>query len=107
MFKETVLVKPHVLLLNKIDLADLRYKAVVNDYYKKAEGIENILYVNCRENINKTIKNEVNIQSCLISLPSHKYLKINIILFCHFSGFIWVQSFVQFVHSKKSRIDEP
>ena len=54
-FRDTVLVRPHLLVLNKLDLANLSQKDSIIKRLKE-EGIENMIYTNCKEDLNKTVK---------------------------------------------------
>lgn len=63
--------KPHILVLNKIDLADLSYeKKILNALLK--EGTNNVLFTNCRSNDFSSLKKLIPMASDLI-LNSDRY----------------------------------
>ena len=45
-FMEALLVRPHILLLNKADVADARQKDRVKDIYRE-QGVSRVMYINC------------------------------------------------------------
>ena len=55
-FKETLAVRPHLLVLNKMDLTDLRYKSAVIERLKADEGVQDVLYTNCKQAKSSTVK---------------------------------------------------
>ncbi len=57
-FQETLMVRPHLLLLNKVDLAGDSYRATIETRLRQ-QGIKHVLYTNCRENVDHTIRFEV------------------------------------------------
>ncbi|XP_072484554.1 mitochondrial ribosome-associated GTPase 1 [Notamacropus eugenii] len=56
LFQETLGIKPHLLVLNKMDLADLKEKQKIVGHLNK-EGVKNVIFTNCLkdENIKQII----------------------------------------------------
>lgn len=55
-FRRTVSgLKPHILVLNKVDLADTQYKDKVENKLKQ-EGISKVIYTNCKDHMCKGVK---------------------------------------------------
>ncbi|XP_036907167.1 mitochondrial ribosome-associated GTPase 1 isoform X4 [Sturnira hondurensis] len=56
LFKETLGIKPHLLVLNKMDLADLKDQQKIMQHLK-GQGLENVIFTNCvkDENIKQVI----------------------------------------------------
>lgn len=57
-FTSVIKVRPHILVLNKIDLADLSHKAVIEEKLRQ-QGVDKILYTNCKDSVHHTIKHEI------------------------------------------------
>ncbi|CAH1773658.1 unnamed protein product [Owenia fusiformis] len=57
-FRDTLLVRPHLFILNKMDLADLSNKDQIEEQLRK-EGVENVMYTNSKDGHNKTIMKEI------------------------------------------------
>lgn len=53
-------VRPHILALNKVDLADLHNKDIISEKLKREEGIADVVYTNCKQNIHHTVKRVVS-----------------------------------------------
>lgn len=57
--REVIHIRPHILILNKTDLADLSRKEKIIEKIK-SEGVNNIYFSSCiRKNITKSIKNDI------------------------------------------------
>lgn len=54
-FKETAEVRPHLLLLNKIDLADTSHKEIIVQKLQE-NGVNEVLFTNCKSDKNALIK---------------------------------------------------
>lgn len=48
--------KPHILVLNKMDLADLNHKQKVEEKIKREQSISNIIYTNCKDSLCPGVK---------------------------------------------------
>ncbi|VVC43088.1 GTP binding domain,P-loop containing nucleoside triphosphate hydrolase,GTP-binding protein, orthogonal [Cinara cedri] len=48
--------RPHILVLNKMDLADLSYKQRIEDKIKVNQNISNIIYTNCKDSLCPGVK---------------------------------------------------
>jgi len=55
-FKETLAVRPHLLILNKMDLTDLKYKRNVIQRLKANQGVQEVVYTNCKQEKSGTVK---------------------------------------------------
>ena len=52
--------RPHLLVLNKVDLADVTEKKEIVRRLEEKEGISKVLFTNCKVNINDTVKTKVS-----------------------------------------------
>ncbi|XP_064626778.1 mitochondrial ribosome-associated GTPase 1-like [Lineus longissimus] len=57
-FQTHLMVRPHILVLNKMDLADLSRRKEVEQRLKD-EGVKTVLYTDCRDNKDKVIKSQL------------------------------------------------
>ncbi|KAG7169987.1 mitochondrial ribosome-associated GTPase 1-like [Homarus americanus] len=57
--------KPHILILNKIDLADLRHRNKIESYYE-SQGVKNIIFANCKKPDSRGIKSIIPTVSELV-----------------------------------------
>jgi len=65
--------KPHILVLNKMDLADLNYKKIVEEKIKREQNnISKIIYTNCKDSLCPDIKKIVPTALSLIK-SSNRY----------------------------------
>lgn len=64
-------IKPHVLVMNKIDLIDYKHRNAIEQYYK-AKGIKEILFTNCKRPDSSGIKSLIPTVSKLIK-ESERY----------------------------------
>lgn len=48
--------KPHILVLNKMDLADLNYKKIVEEKIKREQNISSVFYTNCKDSLCPGVK---------------------------------------------------
>lgn len=58
-FEEALLIRPHLLILNKMDLTNLKYRQRVEEKIREEQNIKNILYTNCKEDLNRTVKHKI------------------------------------------------
>lgn len=66
-FKHTVTgVRPHILVLNKKDLADTKTFDDIANQIKKNEGIDHVLYTNCKDQLCNGVKSIVSTAKHLI-----------------------------------------
>lgn len=49
-------IKPHILVLNKMDLADLTYKEKVEEYIKCNQNISTVIHTNCKDSLCPGVK---------------------------------------------------
>ncbi|CAJ0942538.1 unnamed protein product, partial [Mesorhabditis belari] len=55
-FEQLYAVRPHILVMNKMDLIDLtKYKGPVEEYYRR-NGIEKIIWTDCKRRLNYALK---------------------------------------------------
>jgi len=73
--------KPHILVLNKMDLADLNYKQVVGEKIKREQHISNIIYTNCKDSMCLGVKNVIPTALSLIK-GSNRYNRSENVDFC-------------------------
>jgi len=64
--------KPHILVLNKMDLADLKYKQVVEEKMKREQNISKVIYTNCKDSTCSGVKNIIPTALSLIK-GSNRY----------------------------------
>jgi len=65
--------KPHILVLNKMDLADLRYKPAIEEKIKREQSnISKIIYTNCKDSLCPDVKQIVPTAMSLIK-KSNRY----------------------------------
>jgi len=57
-FEDSLMVRPHLLVLNKIDLTSMDHQKAVEAKLRR-QGIRKILYTCCKENVDKTIKSKL------------------------------------------------
>ena len=55
-FGDTINLRPHMLVLNKMDLVDPKHNKMVEDTLKDQTGINKVLYTNCKSQIDRSIK---------------------------------------------------
>lgn len=59
-FTDHLMVRPHIMLLNKVDLADLRYRKYIEAELKEqSPSLQRVLYTNCKEQTNHVIKKKL------------------------------------------------
>lgn len=54
-FQDSLMVRPHLLILNKMDLANMGHHKRIEAAIK-ADGVQNVFYTCCREDLDQTIK---------------------------------------------------
>lgn len=64
-------VKPHILIMNKMDLADDRQRNHIKRYYK-SQGIENLIFTNCKNPDSTGIKSVIP-NVCKLIQNSERY----------------------------------
>lgn len=69
-FQETLGLKPHLLILNKMDLADLTERQKIVQQLEEGEGLRNIIFTNCMTDEN--VRQVIPAVSQLIG-SSHRY----------------------------------
>ncbi|XP_059517613.1 mitochondrial ribosome-associated GTPase 1 isoform X2 [Myotis daubentonii] len=67
LFQETLGIKPHLLVLNKMDLADLKEKQKIIRHLER-EGLKNVIFTNCIKDEN--IKQNVEFCIMVIGVPN-------------------------------------
>lgn len=53
-------IKPHILILNKMDLAETRFQEPVLNYINANEKIDKIFYTNCKKEKSEEMKQVIN-----------------------------------------------
>lgn len=55
-FKQFCSVRPHILVMNKMDLINMKkYKQPIEDYYRHEEGITDIIWTDCKRRIGRAL----------------------------------------------------
>uniref|UniRef100_A0A1I7YJH0 Mitochondrial GTPase 1 n=1 Tax=Steinernema glaseri TaxID=37863 RepID=A0A1I7YJH0_9BILA len=55
-YQKLYAIRPHILVINKMDLVDMKkYKEPVEDYYR-ARGVNNILWTDCKRRLGRALK---------------------------------------------------
>lgn len=71
--------KPHILVLNKMDLADLSYKKIVEDKIRcEQNNISNIIYTNCKDSLCPGVKKIVPVAMNLIKTSNRFNREANV-----------------------------
>ncbi|VDO96315.1 unnamed protein product [Heligmosomoides polygyrus] len=56
--KQFCSIRPHVLVMNKMDLIDMKkYKQPIEDYYKYEQGVEHIVWTDCKRRLSRALNN--------------------------------------------------
>lgn len=58
-FENSITLRPHLMVLNKMDLADHRYFQRAEAVLREEQGVNHFLYTNCKENHHVTIKKKL------------------------------------------------
>ena len=58
LFEKRLKLRPYLLILNKVDLADLRQRNQVAKHLER-EGITRVMYTNCKQQIDYVVKKKV------------------------------------------------
>ncbi|XP_044879237.1 mitochondrial ribosome-associated GTPase 1 isoform X3 [Mauremys mutica] len=77
-FQESLGIRPHLLVLNKMDLADLTHKAKILERLEQ-EGLKNILFTNCVKDEN--VKKVIPLITDLVS-NSQRYQRVENMEYC-------------------------
>ncbi|XP_050420672.1 mitochondrial GTPase 1 [Adelges cooleyi] len=81
-FKHTISgIKPHILVLNKMDLTDMKYKNVVEEKIIREQNLSKVIYTNCKESLCPGIKEIIPTAQRLIK-SSNRYNRAENKEFC-------------------------
>ncbi|KAK6758468.1 hypothetical protein RB195_015969 [Necator americanus] len=68
--KQFCSIRPHVLVMNKMDLINMgKYKQPIEDYYRHEHGITNIIWTDCKRRHSRAL---LNVQKAVLDILTHE-----------------------------------